>query len=467
MSNVLGSFGGSTVTTVTAALRIAMRNQALLVLSVFLVAGCASSAPTSNGSSSSGDVFAVASTQQYVREFGTSSSGANGQGDTIAGIAQDQSGDVLVAGSTVGNLPGNVGTVGILKGTLYELDPSGNPLWAQELTTGAGDALDGVAVTPTGIAVVGDTLGAYPGMSNPDGVYEAFVAQYDASGTLQWLKQYTSGEAVYPQSLCTDTSGNLIFAGEIADSAGGQDLIVEKVDTSGNEVWQEVFGSGATDAAMGVAADGSGDIYAVGSTNGTFPGGGSQAQRMPFVLRLNGETGATVWVQQFSGESALSGLEPTAVTVDAQQRLDVVGQMGTYGTNAQIEVVQMEVASGTPLWNLAFGAGADNVPGEGVAVDGTGDVYVTGMTKGALVSGVQAGVQDIFLARISSAGAGQWAQQLGTGTDGPPMASTGATPLYLSAGNHSVVLGGMTAGAFSGFSNPNHDVELFVAGFGQ
>jgi Beta-propeller repeat len=52
--------------------------------------------------------------------------------------------------------------------------------------------------------------------------------------------------------------------------------------------------------------------------------------------------------------------------------------------------------------------------GYGVAVDSSGNVYVTGYTEGGLDGNTSAGNFDIFLVKYDSAGTKQWTRQLGT-----------------------------------------------------
>lgn len=199
----------------------------LLLPLTLVVVGCSSSSPGSTGGTPPPPnyPFPSASTMQFVAQFGTGTFDKNtSEGDTISGIAQDSSGNIYVAGYTAGNLTGWSGTIGVLKGTLYKLDAKGNQIWAQELTTGSGDTLGGVVLTSNGVIVAGATMGPYPGMSNPSGVGEPFVALYDSAGNLQWVKQLASTYSVQIETITADANGDLLLGGEVGDNANGQDL---------------------------------------------------------------------------------------------------------------------------------------------------------------------------------------------------------------------------------------------------
>ena len=54
--------------------------------------------------------------------------------------------------------------------------------------------------------------------------------------------------------------------------------------------------------------------------------------------------------------------------------------------------------------------------GEGVTVDSSDNIYVTGFTHGGLDGNTNSGEKDIFLVKYNSSGTKQWTQQLGTPT---------------------------------------------------
>ena len=57
---------------------------------------------------------------------------------------------------------------------------------------------------------------------------------------------------------------------------------------------------------------------------------------------------------------------------------------------------------------------ATNDYANGVATDSSGNVYVTGGTKGELDGNTSAGNTDLFVIKYNSSGTKQWTKQLGT-----------------------------------------------------
>jgi hypothetical protein len=70
-------------------------------------------------------------------------------------------------------------------------------------------------------------------------------------------------------------------------------------------------------------------------------------------------------------------------------------------------------SSGTKQWTQQLGTSTDDL-GYGVAVDSSNNIYLTGWTQGGLDGNINAGGQDIFLVKYNSSGTKQWTQQLGS-----------------------------------------------------
>ena len=52
--------------------------------------------------------------------------------------------------------------------------------------------------------------------------------------------------------------------------------------------------------------------------------------------------------------------------------------------------------------------------GNGVNIDSSGNIYMTGYTLGDLDGNTSSGLDDIFLVKYNSSGTKQWTKQLGT-----------------------------------------------------
>lgn len=180
-----------------------------------------------------------------------------------------------------------------------------------------------------------------------------------------------------------DAAGDVYMAGAFADvvdfdpgpaasnltSAGDVDAFICKLNTSGNLLWAIQLGAAGADRAEYVTVDAPGNVYVTGSFSGTVdfdPGPGTAA--------LTAQAGTDAFVAKYD-------------------------------------------AAGNYVWAAAF-AESDNSTGKAVAVDATGNVYVTGNFSGLIsfandTSYISLGGNDVFICKLNSAGALIWGERIG------------------------------------------------------
>ncbi|MET0793287.1 MAG: SBBP repeat-containing protein [Polyangiaceae bacterium] len=112
----------------------------------------------------------------------------------------------------------------------------------------------------------------------------------------------------------------------------------------------------------------------------------------------------------------------SAVALDGAGNVYIAGNTNSAlaGPNAggSDAVVRKLDAHGATLWTRQFGTPSDDYA-SGVALDASGNVYVTGTTYGSL-EGASAGTADGFLRKLDGSGATLWTKQFGTlGPDSP------------------------------------------------
>ncbi len=157
----------------------------------------------------------------------------------------------------------------------------------------------------------------------------------------------------------------------------------------------------------------------------------------PWCMPLNAQNADFAWVRSIGGSNNDVG---NGVIIDEKGNVYVTGYFGAAGANFNLGSGGVPLTSsgsndvfltkyspsGTVLWTKGIG-GTGNDQGYGVAVDHSGNVYVTGQideggvnfnpggSGGVLTS---AGSFDIFVAKYSADGAFVWAKSMGgTGTD--------------------------------------------------
>jgi enterochelin esterase-like enzyme len=237
----------------------------------------------------------------------------------------------------------------------------------------------------------------------------ATVMKATLTGTAQ--EERAGGVAV-------DAAGNVYQAiaagGSVAGQpyAGDKDLVLVKDSPTGTRLWTRGLGSPRLERAYGVVIDPAGDIVVTGYTNGDFDGGhAANTTDDVFVVKFD-PAGNRTWLRQFG----VAGVADRgyALDTDATGNIYVTGY--TRGNLAATNLGDKDIyvakldASGTQLWVQQFGsAGEDKAWG----VVATGDgIRVGGMTSGAM--GTPAGTLDGWVARYDASGNRAWLQQFGT-----------------------------------------------------
>ncbi|MEQ2006712.1 MAG: immunoglobulin domain-containing protein, partial [Limisphaerales bacterium] len=209
---------------------------------------------------------------------------------TTTGIGTDAAGNAYVVGSFTGTIQFGTNTVtytaggAFTDGYIAKVSPAGAVVWIRTYPR----------ITPAGIAVRADgtcyltgrfggtqTLGPNTITAPPNG--EVFLAKFDNTGGPVWARQAaTTGNSITAAGLSVDSQENIFisghfnvgtsFGGNALTNAGLLDTFVTKYDAAGNVQWAKRAGGTTDEFASGIAADGAGNAFLVGSyfTNTTF-----------------------------------------------------------------------------------------------------------------------------------------------------------------------------------------------------
>ena len=257
---------------------------------------------------------------------------------------------------------------------------------------------------------------------------DIFVLKLDSSGTFQWVKTFGSASSDYGRAIAVDSSGNSYITGRIREIvdfgggdvtfAGGSDIFVLKLDSSGTFQWANSYGDTSFDLGYGIAVDSSGNSYITGNFFGTVDFGGGDVTSAGgsdiFVLKLN-SSGTFQWVKTFGSASSDYGY---GIAVDSSGNSYITGYYGNtidFGggnvtTNGNWDVFVLKLnSSGTFQWVNTYGGTALDY-GYGIAVDSSGNSYATGaffltvdFGGGAVTS---AGGADFYVLKLNSSGGG-------------------------------------------------------------
>ena len=349
-------------------------------------------------------------------------------------ISLDAAGNVYVVGEYKGTATFN----GISKTSEGENDlfiakynSSGVVQWVQSAGGPSFDSARSVAVDASGnVYIVGQYFGTttFEGTSKTSaGSDDIFIAKYNASGAFQWIQSAGGSLRDIGRGVAVDSNGNVFITGTFEDTAnfggggginplsyGGIDIFVAKYNSSGVVQWVQSAGGSLFDSGNSIAVDTSGNVYVTGNYYGpaNFDGTNSVSgagDRDIFLTKYN-SGGTLQWVQTAGGLLSDRG---SSVAVDLMGNAYVIGfysDVATFGTKSVTSAGNLDIfvakynSSGNLSW-LQCGGGTSFDSGSSVAVDASGNAYVTGTYRDAATFGTASntstGSDDIFLGRIS------------------------------------------------------------------
>ena len=245
----------------------------------------------------------------------------------------------------------------------------------------------------------------------------------------------------YGSGIAVDSAGNAYVTGftsstdfptlnAIQPTSGGQyDAFVTKINADGTAyVYSTYLGGSANDNAYGVAADSAGNAYVTGFTASTdFPTVNAIQPTSPglgdaFVTKINASGNALVYSTYLGGSASDQG---NGIAVDSAGNAYITGYTfsADFPTASAVQpnldgpvdaFVTKINSSGSALTYSTYLGGSNADYGDGIAVDSTGNAYVTGYTDSLdfpMVNAIQPipfggrrGYTDAFVTKYNAAG---------------------------------------------------------------
>lgn len=294
--------------------------------------------------------------QVFATRYGGSGS------EDARGVARTSDGGFVMAGYTRSYGAGGDDMF------VVKTDSAGNLLWARAIGDTANDQAYAVAVTPdAGIAVVGYSYSS-------SSWHSAVIVKLDADGTFLWARRFYYASTEYDDfySMVVTPDAGFVLGGRdlSAFGAGVHDLLLVKLNSTGNTVWTRGFRNDGWDDSWSIVNASGGDIVLAGRTEGP----GTYDDDI-LVMRVNATSGALRWARMFRGDST-DWAWGVAGTPDGG--FAVVGNSNSWGSSAIILKVD---SMGSLSW-------AKRVPGSSayaVAVAGDGGIVVAGTSGFSLL----------------------------------------------------------------------------------
>ncbi|MEM0999595.1 MAG: hypothetical protein AAGN35_21235 [Bacteroidota bacterium] len=345
--------------------------------------------------------------------------------DEGAGIAPASNGSYAIGGATESF------TLTHLETTVMVVDSAGNLQWARYSgTSNSDEEVTGIAVSGNGVFAAGGTDDPGPGQVNgflqkydlntgnllatrstgiaqfaqindldvaPNGQLYAtgfsfqnatdiFVTKWDTNLNLLWGRTIgSSNDAELAFDALATSDGGLLVLGITSLGLGGDDIVIHKLDSSGNSQWNRIYGTPNTD----ILTD------AIEIPNGYILVGQSNINNNDdaIVLRID-TSGTLIWARSYGG-----GSDDDAFGIEnVSGNYVVCGNTGSFGQGSRDGYILQLDTNGNVLSANAYGSTGDEFLLD-LTIDPAGFLIGLGFT-----TSFGAGSDDIYLLKASPNG---------------------------------------------------------------
>lgn len=290
--------------------------------------------------------------------------------------------------------------------TTIKYSPSGVQLWVQRYSSSAdfGDQVKSMAIDAAGNIYI-------TGTSYETGEASNFTTiKYNSAGTKIWQQNYNGpgNNTDIPFDIDTDNSGNVYITGGSTGSGSFLDYATIKYNSSGVQQWvQRYNGAGNyVDQSYSIAVDPNGDVYVTGTSRETVSGN-------DYTTIKYSSAGAQQWLQRYNGPGNLND-QANSLAVDNTGNVYITGSCIDASNNMKYATVKYN-SSGIQQWAQSYsGTGNGFNIAYDIAVDINGNSYVTGNIS------VSGSAFDYATVKYNSSGVQQWVQSYngaGNGND--------------------------------------------------
>jgi hypothetical protein len=302
---------------------------------------------------------------QWSRRFG----GSGNLQDDPSDIRTDAQGNVYLTGSFWNDVEPDFDIFTV------KFDTNGNQLWLKTYN-GTADYQDfghALRLDSSGnVYVAGYSVG-----NNNGRIDNNFITlKYDTNGNQLWKREFDGGSYDGAEELEVDAAGNVFVTGTSTVNSGGStsDIITVKYDTNGAQQWVNRYDSHSSydDTAMRLRLDSQGNVFVMGKI-------WIRQMQEVVLFKLNGANGSNLWTRNWSNSNGVYQDRAVALAVDSSGNAIIGGQTYYSTSDQNVDAFTVKFSpTGTLLWQKIYnGPSRDGFDGDNqLTTDARGNIYV-------------------------------------------------------------------------------------------
>ena len=215
-----------------------------------------------------------------------------------------------------------------------------------------------------------------------------------------WASLFDTSNYDYAQQVVVDQSGNVYVAGHYYHTGEGANFLTIKYDANGNRLWLKSFNSPSSgnDFAKSIAVDQSGNVYVTGTGKGPFP---NNSDYDCLTIKYDGN-GNELWVARYDSGNDDDD-EGNKIAIDGLGNVYITGYSNEGLGNSEDFITIKYNSSGVQQWEKRYDGTANGIDiVYDFKVNSAGDVFITGRSNGTGTSA------DVVTIKYNTAGVLQW-----------------------------------------------------------
>ncbi|MGA2916525.1 MAG: SBBP repeat-containing protein [Sedimentisphaerales bacterium] len=211
-----------------------------------------------------------------------------------------------------------------------------------------------------------------------DAVPDYATIKYDSNDIQKWAARYNGPGNLQDCSyaIAVDSSGNVYVTGRSWDINMNYDYATIKYDSNGTQKWVARYnGTGnSNDSAQAITLDNAGNIYVTGTSIGS-------GTREDYATIKYDSNGNQKWAARYDGPPS-SDDDAQAIAVDNSGNVYVTGRSDN-STNSDYATIKYDL-NGNQKWAARYdGPPSSDDYAYAIALDSQGNIYVTGKSIGS------------------------------------------------------------------------------------
>lgn len=254
----------------------------------------------------------------------------------------------------------------------------------------------------------GENVGDQSNWSNKD----FYIVKYNENGVKQWIHQWGSGFTLTSNqnmdsaiSVTVDDSNNVYVVGTtngcpsgLTCGGGSEDVILLKLDSDGNKLWNKVFGDGSSDSVLRITYH-NGYIYFWGATD--------RISGYSWALTKLDTDGNQIWdrgvtVTGYPLVMTSDNRQGGEMIFDSENNIILSGTLYNSINNNSLWISKFDT-DGAMLFEKVISSGSNDELRD-ISIDSENNIFITGYTDGDFGTRKNSGTSDMFVMKLNSNG---------------------------------------------------------------